>query len=191
MYHGFIAYSAVWQTSAGRAVENFMDFSHFPWVHEGLLGSRARAVVTPHDVVEADYGLRYEFDTEPMGLRRRDDEIVHWEYDLRLPFTIHIKKVTPHGEMTLFSLAASPIAPKATRLYVWVVANFGSEEQDRAFAEFEEKVMEQDRAIVESQRPEEIPIDLREELHLKVPDAAAIAYRRKLAEIDRTSPFMP
>ena len=40
--------------------------------------------------------------------------------------------------------------------------------------------MGQDQVIVESQRPEEIPTDLREELHLKVPDASGIAYRRLL-----------
>ena len=29
-----------WSCSAARRVENFVDFSHFPWVHEGILGDR-------------------------------------------------------------------------------------------------------------------------------------------------------
>jgi hypothetical protein len=51
--------------------------------------------------------------------------------------------------------------------------------------------MEQDQVVVESQRPERIPIDLKEELHLKVPDASGIAFRRMLGTIAEVTPFMP
>jgi hypothetical protein len=51
--------------------------------------------------------------------------------------------------------------------------------------------MDQDRAVVESQRPQEIPLDLREELHLKVPDENAVAYRRLLGRLGGAAPFMP
>ena len=29
-----------WDSSAARAIENFFDLAHFPWVHEGILGDR-------------------------------------------------------------------------------------------------------------------------------------------------------
>jgi hypothetical protein len=51
--------------------------------------------------------------------------------------------------------------------------------------------MEQDRLVVESQRPERIPTDLRDELHLKVPDASGIAYRKYLGAIQGTAAYMP
>ena len=38
--------------------------------------------------------------------------------------------------------------------------------------------------MVESQRPEELPLQLRDELHLKVPDRLAVLYRRQLAQLD-------
>ena len=41
----------------------------------------------------------------------------------------------------------------------------------------------QDKPIVENQRPEELPLDLTEELHVKGPDAVALAYRRFLREL--------
>jgi hypothetical protein len=44
---------------------------------------------------------------------------------------------------------------------------------------------EQDRAVVESQRPEELPVDLAEELHIKGPDTPSVEFRRMLAELDR------
>jgi hypothetical protein len=37
--------------------------------------------------------------------------------------------------------------------------------------------------FVQSQRPEQIPVDLKEELHVKVPDAFSIEYRRVLQKI--------
>ena len=45
-------------------------------------------------------------------------------------------------------------------------------------------VLEQDRRVVESIRPEEIPTSLKEELHIRVPDPASIAYRRWLGTVD-------
>ena len=49
-------------------------------------------------------------------------------------------------------------------------------------------VTAQDRAILEQQRPEELPVDLSEELHLRGPDSASVAYRRLLAEIGVKEP---
>ncbi len=43
--------------------------------------------------------------------------------------------------------------------------------------------MQQDKVIVENQHPEQLPLDLSEELHIKGPDAVAIEYRRLLAEL--------
>ena len=39
---------------------------------------------------------------------------------------------------------------------------------------------EQDRPVVESQRPEELPLDIADELHLRF-DRVAVAYRKALA----------
>ena len=39
-----------WHCSAARRVENFVDFSHFAWVHEGILGDRSKPEIPDHDV---------------------------------------------------------------------------------------------------------------------------------------------
>ena len=44
-------------------------------------------------------------------------------------------------------------------------------------------IADQDEPIVENQRPWELPLDLAEELHLKGPDAVALAYRRFMREL--------
>ena len=49
--------------------------------------------------------------------------------------------------------------------------------------ELQDLLAEQDRVIVENQRPEELPLDLTEELHIKGPDAPALQYRKMMGEL--------
>jgi phenylpropionate dioxygenase-like ring-hydroxylating dioxygenase large terminal subunit len=143
------------------------------------------------DVVETDYGLYYMYEQEePNELYSGPGQVTRWEYHLYTPFTIHLTK-TVRDEKTLISLVSAPTTPRLTHMYLFIVRNHRLDEDDRTFKDFSDTIMEQDRQIVESQRPEEIPTDLREELHLKVPDASGIAYRRLLGRIDQVSAFMP
>ena len=190
-FHGFLSSTYVWQSSAGRTVENFMDVSHFPFVHEGLLGTRDRTLVDETTVVETEYGLRYSYEQEePNELYSGTGQVTRWDYDLYTPFSIHLTK-TIGGEVTLITLFSAPTTPTLTHLYFFITRNHRLDEDDASWKDFSDTIMEQDRIIVESQRPEEIPTDLRDELHLKVPDASGIAYRRLLAGIDQIGSFMP
>jgi vanillate O-demethylase monooxygenase subunit len=63
--------------------------------------------------------------------------------------------------------------------------NYGDEVADAELLEFQDRVTEQDRVVVESQRPELLPLDLQAELHLRS-DRMAIAYRKWLREIGFT-----
>lgn len=45
-------------------------------------------------------------------------------------------------------------------------------------------------SAVESPRPEQISTDLRDESHLKVPDASGIVYRKRRAEIQGVGAFL-
>jgi vanillate O-demethylase monooxygenase subunit len=63
--------------------------------------------------------------------------------------------------------------------YCLIGQNYNLEQSERVFQEFEDVIFGQDRRIVESQRPEQVPFDLAEELHLKF-DSVAIAYRRAM-----------
>jgi phenylpropionate dioxygenase-like ring-hydroxylating dioxygenase large terminal subunit len=190
-FRGFLSSTYVWKSSAGRTVENFMDVSHFPFVHEGLLGSRDQTVVGETEVIETGYGLHYVYEQEePNELYGGSGQITRWEYDLYTPFTIHLTK-TIGGEVTIITLVSAPTAPDLTHMYFFITRNHRLDEDDRTWKEFSDTIMDQDRVIVESQRPEQIPTDLREELHLKVPDASGIAYRRVLGRIDQIGAFMP
>lgn len=191
-FRGFLSATHEWNSSAGRTVENFLDATHFPFVHEGLLGTRDRTVAYDHDVSETDCGLTYFYDEEdPNDAYGTGGQLTRFEYHLYLPFTIHLRKTLPNGEVTIMTLISAPTAPKQTRMYFFITRNHRLDEADTPWKEFTDKVLAQDRVIVEAQRPEEIPTDLREELHLKVPDASAVLYRRLLGRIDQASAFLP
>lgn len=189
----FVSHHYTWKTSAGRSVENFMDISHFPYVHEGILGSRDNTVVGEHIVEDRDGVLYYYLEApEPSTLHSGEDDVIRWEYFLTGPFTIHLRKTVPNGNRTLISMASCPTDDTTTDMFLWLARNYDLDPtHDQGMIDFTHQIMEQDRSIVESQRPERIPVDLRDELHLKVPDASGIAYRKLLGRIQDTAAFLP
>jgi phenylpropionate dioxygenase-like ring-hydroxylating dioxygenase large terminal subunit len=186
----FLVERQTWKANAGRVVENGMDFSHFNFAHKGLTELADGPVIKQHSVAETDYGLRYEY---------RDGRITR-QYQLHTPFTLHDSKIEANGDISLLTLIVGPVDSKTSHVYAFIARNHEGATalehkgkkllQPDVVAAFQ-RIMAQDRAIVESQRPEEIPLDLKDELHLKVPDATGIAYRRLLARISDSGAFMP
>jgi phenylpropionate dioxygenase-like ring-hydroxylating dioxygenase large terminal subunit len=66
----------------------------------------------------------------------------------------------------------------------WMVMamNYSHELPEAEFVAFQDRIFAQDKPILQSQRPELLPLDLQAELHLKS-DRAAIAYRKWLGQL--------
>ena len=173
-----------WKTSAARLIENFMDISHFPWVHPGSLGNRAKPLIPPIDVKLGDGELYFEVESE--GRSRTDPSRTSTDrvtYRIILPFTIYNERITPAGDRLIFFFLVTPVSDKEIDRYMFLARNYALDEPDEKFRQFSLAVAEQDRVIVESQRPEALPLDLSEELHLRGPDNCAIEYRRMLRQL--------
>lgn len=191
-WRGFLICVQDWHSSAGRIVENFCDMSHVPWIHPQMSGP-AEAEQAPFDMWESETQLGYTVEHEdrpgpqlPFTSGRVRDELV-----ATMPFTAHLRQVLGEdGETTIVSVTVAPLAPALSRVYMWSTRNHHLEpDGDEPLREFALLVMSQDQEIVESQRPELIPLDLRNEMHLKVPDAFSIVYRRLLEEFGE-EPFL-
>jgi phenylpropionate dioxygenase-like ring-hydroxylating dioxygenase large terminal subunit len=76
----------------------------------------------------------------------------------------------------------TPVDENISDSWAIMALNYSPETTDFALREFQDKVAGQDTPIVESQRPELLPLDLQTELHLKS-DRTAIAYRQWLKKI--------
>ncbi|MDP3983387.1 MAG: hypothetical protein Q8Q52_00075, partial [Acidimicrobiia bacterium] len=121
--------------------------------------------------------------TQAMGVLVGREDLVDGHSHLLLELLGEIRTHVPDGRVHGMVTGSGVL---------WIARNHALDpSRDAEFADFTHEIMEQDRRIVESQRPEEIPLDLREELHLKVPDASGIAYRRLLGEIQGIAAFMP
>ncbi|HEY5635481.1 MAG TPA: aromatic ring-hydroxylating dioxygenase subunit alpha [Burkholderiales bacterium] len=177
-----------WNANASRMLENFTDFGHFPWVHPGLLGDPSKPVVAPYAVETDGPVLRYAYgrpdqqNTEKLPVFAAEDrkaELRRTRYAIHLPYTLieHIDWGGADGMVYLFTV--QPVAEAQAVGYCLVARNYHHDQSASVMQDFEATIFEQDRRIVESQRPVVAPFDPHEELHLKF-DAVALAWRRAM-----------
>jgi phenylpropionate dioxygenase-like ring-hydroxylating dioxygenase large terminal subunit len=166
-----------WHANAARVCENVLDFTHLPWVHEGMLGSREFTVYPDVKAEILDDGVRYEVPDE------RNDSVRH--YRVHGPFTValDVRANSPGGHNYSMLFTCAPVSTRETTQWFFTSRDWDLHQPEFEWEVFDEIVMEQDRRIVENQRPEELPLDLTEELHLRGSDAGTLAYRRYLRGI--------
>ena len=179
-----------WNSDASRQVENFTDFGHFPWVHPGLLGDPERPIVPEHSVEIREHVLHYAV-VRPEATNTDDfpvfanEEVVKPErrsrYELHLPYTIVLRLGWGGEKGMVYFYVGQPISDDRCRGYCIIGRNYDLEQPDSVLQAFEETIFSQDQRIVESQRPEQVPFDLAEELHLTF-DTVAINYRRAMQQ---------
>jgi vanillate O-demethylase monooxygenase subunit len=125
-----------------------------------------------------DHDLRYSVADDRNGTVR--------SYSLYVPFTLNIRvtRQDSSDDKTYSMLfACSPLSARESVLWFLEARNWSADEGDPERVEFDRIVRTQDQQIVERQRPELLPLDLTEELHLRGTDAGALEYRRLLRRI--------
>ena len=167
------------KASGPRVIENFLDVGHFPFVHEGILGDRSRPEIADYDaVVSADGVLAtgvkvYQPDPYATG----HGATVTYTYRVHRPLSASFIK---HGEHSFgMLLSVTPHDAVDSSAWMWMAMDY---EPTSEMVDFQDRIFAQDRPILESQRPELLPLDLQAELHLRS-DRTAIAYRRWLREL--------
>lgn len=177
-----------WNADASRQVENFTDFGHFPWVHPGLLGDVDRPLVPEHSVEPRGHVLHYSIvrpeapNTEDFPVFANEDVVTPErisQYELHLPYTIVLRLGWGGAEGMVYFFASQPVSADRCVGYCVIGRNYDLDQPDSVLQSFEDTIFNQDQRIVESQRPEQVPFDLADELHLKF-DAVAVAYRRAM-----------
>ena len=177
-----------WKSDSSRQVENFTDFGHFPWVHPGLLGDPERPEVPDCKVTTKDAVLHYSV-VRPEATNSDDfpifanDNVVTPErrsvYQLHLPYTIVLRLGWGGEKGMVYFFTSQPISHKECRGFCIIGRNYNLNEPETILKDFEQVIFDQDKRIVESQRPKQVPFDFTEELHLKF-DTVAMNYRRAM-----------
>ena len=180
-----------WNSDASRQLENFTDFGHFPWVHPGLLGDPERPVVpglhgarptgTSCATTSSAPRRRTATTSRCSATRPRSRPSAAARYQLHLPYTILLRLGWGGEKGMVYFFSSQPVDEDHCIGYVTIARNYDREQPDSVLQDFEDTIFNQDRLVVESQRPERVPFDLAAEMHLKF-DAVAINYRKAMRE---------
>ena len=173
---------------APRLIENFLDVAHLPIVHEGALGVSSRAEIAPYDVERTGDGRPVArdiriFQPNPEGTAQPGE--VAYEYGVLSPFAVYLRKRMAGGKIFALLFAAAPVSETESVAYFTIFVNYGNPADDAGMVAFQDRIFAQDTPIVASQRPERLPLDLAEELHLPS-DRLAIAYRQYIRKAGLT-----
>ncbi len=166
-----------------RMVENFLDVAHFPFVHENILGVRERTEIEDYEVITDEQGVTASdiriFQPNPDGTG--EAKVVNYTYQVYRPLVAYFRKESL-GPRFAILLMVTPQEPLSSLMWMWMLMNHSWDAPEEELRAFQDEIALQDLPIVESQRPEMLPLDLQAELHLRS-DRTAIAYRRWLNEL--------
>jgi vanillate O-demethylase monooxygenase subunit len=174
--------------SAGRQLEGFLDVAHFAWAHTGTFGNRANPVVPDYEVVRHASGLtvHYVSDVSNYGPDQRHrapaDFLWRRTFEVFPPFAARLVVDYPDQRQLWILNAVCPVSARQSRLFCPIARNFDLETPVESVREFNARVFNEDRILVESQRPEDLPLDLGSEISIPA-DRTSVAYRRVLKDL--------
>ena len=117
-----------------------------------------------------------------------DERHVVYTYQLTLPFsTIIIIKPTEGPYAQYFADTVCPVSAHETRIFQVVTDTTGKPNADFLIKE-SMMINNEDKSMVEGQRPEDLPLDMKEEIHIPA-DRMSVEYRRALAKLGLGAPF--
>ena len=183
-------------TSAPRLVENFLDMSHFGFVHRGYLGDAEHARVDSGQVQElkdenqlaSGVQVHEALAWQPRGYADAAEGCpVRYRYSVPAPYAATLCKEadTEGGPSNAIGLFIQPEAHESCRAW-FLMATRGDPSTDAELRAFQDTVFLQDKPIVESQTPRRLPITglgAWREVHGPA-DRVSAAYRRFLTRLD-------
>ncbi|MFO0604747.1 MAG: aromatic ring-hydroxylating dioxygenase subunit alpha [Polyangiales bacterium] len=143
-----------WQTHWTRAMENMLDSPHVPFVHRGTIGrDQARRMRRDSKMV-----MRWE-PTEHGGLIKMtlDDQPELGILEFRRPNMMVLKIPIPGKLFHMHSICV-PVGPRETKMIVVGARDFATSSLlDGFFNRTNRKVLGEDKAVLESSDPPEVP----------------------------------
>ncbi|CAN7616350.1 aromatic ring-hydroxylating dioxygenase subunit alpha [Rhizobium sp. LjRoot258] len=166
-----------------RAVENFLDIAHFPFVHTDILGAEPHTEVQNYKVeIREDevWATQVKF-YQPQAAKSASGGITT-EYMYRVPAptcSVLYKTCPPRpSEWDVITLFVQPLAEDLCDVWPWM-ALFDDVTPMTDLIHFQQTIFLQDRSILENQIPRLLPLDPGMEIPTRA-DLTSVAYRRWL-----------
>ncbi|MCX6045456.1 MAG: aromatic ring-hydroxylating dioxygenase subunit alpha [Chloroflexi bacterium] len=191
----------VWQAAAPRAIMAALDDTHGPWVHGGLVGDRSHTAPPEHTVRrEGDCMLVDVRMVQPENATIRENgrsnghgpqlQAVKLCTTVGIPNMIHFMiQAEGSQKRTQIWQAVCPKKYNETLTFWGSARNYDFDQPvfDPVFETMQDTLREQDKRIVESQRPWLVPpFWTKVELPLRPADLPLIEYQRWLEELGIT-----
>jgi vanillate O-demethylase monooxygenase subunit len=176
------------EAAAGRQVEGFIDVSHFAFVHKESFGEPDNPVVPDYKVTKTARGFVADYISTVSNYAHGYKHLApadfewHRRFEVFLPFTAKLTVTFPGGGKLQILNAACPVSARKTRLFVPLCRNFDKDAPIERTLEFNYQVFAEDIEIVETQYPEDLPLNLHDEAHFAA-DRSSVAYRKGLAAL--------
>ncbi len=175
-------------TSPGRIIENFLDMSHFPFVHTDILGAEPDTEVLPYKAqVRSDSNELWATECgffQPKAMASSSDGAdVEYSYRVPQPFAAVLYKSSPgkDGAFDLVGILPQPLDQTLCDIHYFMLV-FDEQNSDQELIQFQQGVLMQDRIILENQRPRELPLERGAELPIRA-DIASVQYRRWIKDM--------
>jgi phenylpropionate dioxygenase-like ring-hydroxylating dioxygenase large terminal subunit len=174
------------EVSPGRAVENFLDMAHFPYVHTGILGEEPRTEVVDYRVEERDgelWAVDCFFHQPQAAAASSEPAMTEYLYRVPHPGAAMLYKSSPTDESRLDAIGIfiHPLHETSIRAHLFL-SLLDEVNTDSRIRRFQQMIIGQDKPILENQYPKRLPLDPRAETPIRA-DRSAIAYRRWLREL--------
>ncbi|MBS3847327.1 aromatic ring-hydroxylating dioxygenase subunit alpha [Devosia sp. J2-20] len=173
--------------SAPRAVENFLDMGHFPYVHTDILGAEPHTEVKEYDVEVSEerdevLATRCKFFQPRAALSATDGMEVEYVYRVPHPFCSVLYKSSPEApeRRDVIAIFLQPMTQERCRAHL-LQSMIDSTSTITELRRFQQTIFGQDKPILENQYPKRLPLDPRAETPIRA-DKSAIAYRRWLSQ---------
>ena len=168
-----------------RAVENFLDIAHFPFVHTDILGAEPHTEVEPYKVeIREDqdevWATKVRF-FQPQAAKSVGGGITtDYEYRVPAPMVAVLYKTCPPKPeaQDVIAIFVQPRGEEECDVWPWM-ALYDDETSFEELVQFQQEIFLQDRSILENQLPHRLPLDPKMEIPTRA-DMTSVAYRRWL-----------
>ncbi len=180
------------QTGGYRAIENFLDVAHFPFLHTGILGDLEVTEIQDYTVRVNQTGVYFDnvrvWQPNPMGTG--EGALVTYDYSVFRPLTAYLRKGNPEGECLTILYCVTPVSEEECIGWMWIALNFMDACQAPEAQAFQDSIFAQDLSNLESHNPKKLPLNGRMEFHVPC-DHGSLAYRKWLKQLGVTYGILP
>ena len=142
-----------------RAVENFLDIAHFPFVHTDVLGAEPYTEVEPYKVEIRErndevWATKVKF-FQPLAAKSAEGGITtDYEYRVPAPTTAVLYKTCPPKPeaQDVITIFVQPRSETECDVWPWM-ALYDDDTPYADLVQFQQMIFLQDRSILENQRP--------------------------------------